>query len=326
MIGVSQRFPGSKSLFSATPDANAKLVRKFSELLAKAHEHGIDESMHLLEHCSKRQSFSSLATPDTEVLFGAIQAALLSQKPNVRYLALHTVIAVCRYVRPSLICPFWVTIAQKVVSMVKVIQTAADESSYSLALMALASLISAASPIAQLGGEHKASVSTISQSAVVHASRTLDETQSPAGIIGAVLAVFLSVLHTAPREIRASTNRLEDVLWNRYFHHPNAEVREISAQLYAYTLACFPDRLQSKIFDERLKGACQELDDIVEIMEVFTSSEEKQPVKSSVATRRLSCKQLSSRYSAICCLVKASVQQASSTRLPSARWHSWSLR
>lgn len=317
MTGLLQQKPENlSSLSSATVGTNAKFVRNFSERLLDAHEHGVDGLAGLLEYCSQQLVFSSMSSIDAEVLFPAIQTALIVPNADIRSFTLRTIVVVCQYTPVDIFRKYWQSTAQKVISVLKSVQNETDLNHHPQALVALASLVSISERIAQLGGENKASVSTICQSAVVHSTKTLEDTRSSAKIITASLSVLFSVLQVSPREMRTNASRLEGILWNRLLNHYCADVRDLSAKLHAHILTCYPEKLKAKLFDERLRNICKELDDLLEILQYFEPGNGNRKVKTGAAVKSLTFEQMQFRYAAICSSLGEALGQALPLRVP----------
>lgn len=308
-----------------TPAANAKYVRALSQALTSLHKPTtIPTFTAVFSYCETSHALSTLSKEEANVLFPALQSALAIPHPYARTASLRATILTAKHAPPSVIADQWASLAMRVTSLLKSV-SGANPSLTAQALATLSTLLAVGAPLALKGGQHKASVSTVCHSAVTHATRVLGSDNPTAHVALAAIALLFSVLHTAPRELRQGLSRLEAALWDKWLDHPMQRVRNAAAKLLAHLLACCPDKVKQKVFDERIQTACQQLDQILDVLDLFTPGDgtrklhatllRMSPSEISRGATCLSAEQLSRRYSAVSKLLRELLEQTCSVPL-----------
>ena len=255
-----------------TPAANAKQVRELSQALKS-----LNDSSRLycfnavLVHTSASRALATLSKEDADQLFSAVQAGLVNPNPYSRNASLRVAVLLSKHAPPSLVADHWASLTSRITSILKSAR-GVNRSLTAQALAAVASLITAGAPLTLEGGNQKVSITTACHSAVVHVTRFLEGDPPSGDVALASIALLFAILNTAPRELRQVLPRLELALWHKWVGHPLESVRQASAKLLAHLLICCPEKVKQKVFDERIESGCTKLDEIMNILDHFTSA------------------------------------------------------
>lgn len=303
------------ALTPGTPAANAKQVRALAQALTSLHKPSTVPSFTaIFTYCESSHALATLSADDASVFFPALQSALSILHPYARTASLQATILSAQQTPPSILATYWTSLAQRATSLLKSVADA-NPALTAQALAALSTLIAAGAPLALKGGEHKASVSTVCHSAIFHATRALNSKNPPATVALSAIALLFSVLHAAPRELRQGLSRHEAALRNKWFDHPAPLVRKAAVRLFAHLFACCPDKVKQKVFDERIQHACQQLDQILDVLDLFTPGDDIRRMHSETEVRSFYAIQLSRRYSALSELLRDLLEQVCSVPL-----------
>ncbi|KAI0566500.1 hypothetical protein FGB62_7g652 [Gracilaria domingensis] len=181
----------------------------------------------------------------------------------------------------------------------------------------MASAVTAAAPFPVLQPEMKAVVSKICQSALVHALRALEPLQVTGYICKAGLCLIFTVLSTAPREVRTILSQLEAGIRERFLFHRNASVRNIAVLLSAHLLVCHAQKTRIKVFEERLNEACEQLHDIMNMIDMFGPHDgERRKYAVDEALGKLSLPELQLRVITVCTYIRHVVELQQNMLMP----------
>lgn len=166
-------------------------------------------------------------------------------------------------------------------------------------LSALSSLIAASRHFLQFGREHHMNIVSACQSALRTAFRIFADASSSPSLVFTALSTLVSILLTAPRELRATLSDLEGVLLDKLFIYPARNVRTVSASLYARLIICVAEKDCEKAYLSRISAACTDLDDILKMMEAFSSVDNTPAALSNSKSLQFSPHELRFRFSSL---------------------------
>lgn len=233
----------------ATAEANAKLIRSLVETLPKPYTLNHDT---LLSTIIRHQAFNALSKQQADTILPPLLASLTS--PSSRAFTFRTICYIASTTTPSVYASIFQALSQKLTSLYKTsLQTDAPQ-----CLVALAAIVNGCAPLTELGGLYKAQVSTVCQSALQHAMRVLEGEHRYVQTDRAALTLVFSVLHTAPREMRAVLHKLERVLVDRYIC--DEQVGDVAVVLYCFLVRCYAEKMKGRATLERFNMALSDME------------------------------------------------------------------
>lgn len=264
------------SYAASSAEADSKVLRTLADILSESSASVlVKDVIPLVDSVESSASLSVISSDDAKHLYQALTIALSSSRSSIIVLALRLITHVARALPPVLLAAYCHPLTQKTVSLFSRDTDKCKEDLRPYIMTAVAALIAAAAPLSMQGGVHKSCAIAACQGGLRHALIALKTSPLPASVAKPALAIIFAVIHTAPRELRATLAHVEQLLHDRMFVHESESVREFAAVVFAHLGISCPDRLRPASFTARLAAMCKELDRIVLLLRMFTSSSPK---------------------------------------------------
>lgn len=287
---------------AATAEANAKHMRNLAEVLSKlSPTDSIAHAVNLLDQCHQSLALSTAVSGDAEQLVHSVVSLLQSDEPSLHSIALRVCTCVAQSLRPELFSAHCNLILQQLATTVKSTQfDALPPLRRAQVLTTFAAVIAAAAPFVQLGRDYKMVMVLSCQTVLRSTLRILSAQSSPRQLLSSALSVVFAILLSVPRELRSTFSQVDLLLGERCFAHPADHVRTVSTSLSAHLITCVNDKDRAETFQNRLSATCAQLEDILAILDAFSSVDTK-----PIAIRHpqffiLSSEQLAFRFSSLC--------------------------
>ena len=299
-----------------TPKANAKLIRNLNASLASLSLNLTEPCLTNLEICCKQNAFSTLSKEGTKLLIPTLLKLVLSDSEDIRALSLRIFVYLIQAAPSTAVNEHWLSLFQRISQVIKSSSVTCNPILHSQTLVTIASLLSSAVVKKIHGGPQKALLSTCCQSALVHATRVVYDNKANTKVAGAAFAVIFAILRVAPREVRSSLNKIEEHIWNIWLNHHDTIVRELVAELHSNLIICYSDKLKQQAFHDRIRNVSEEMKDIMNIVDQFTSFSRSHLEVENEALKSLSVAQLAVRFETMCNLLQTQVRCQYKTRMP----------
>lgn len=256
------------SYIVATPEAQIKHLRQLADALEEVSSAHISDLLPLVRAVEQYGSVSSISSADAKRLCETLMLALESDRASIITLTLRLVIQVARSLPPSYLALYCHPLTQKTCGLLSTPHVTLRP----CVMTAVASLVAAVAPLISQGGSHKAQGVLVCQRALRAALSAFQASKSTisAAIAIPALSVILAVIHSAPRELRATLAHVEKLLRTQLFIHDSPAVRRSAAIVFSQLGISCPDRLRPASFTARLAGMCAELDDILIFLRMFS--------------------------------------------------------
>lgn len=269
-------FAPMTSYAASSAEADSKVLRTLADILSESSASVlVTDVIPLINTIESSGSLSVISSDDAKHLYQALTIALSSNRTSIIVLALRLTTYVARALPPVLLAAYCHPLTQKTVSLFSRDNDKCKEDLRPYIMTAVAALIAAAAPLAMQGGVHKSCAVAACQGGLRHALIALETSPLPASVAKPALAIIFAVIYTAPRELRATLAHTEQLLHDRVFVHESESVREFAAVVFAHLGISCPDRLRPASFTARLAAMCKELDQIVLLLRMFSSSSPK---------------------------------------------------
>lgn len=192
-----------------------------------------------------------------------------------------SVACIVQQMPPALVRHHWSAISRKILSAIKVVENTTDRASF---LIALAVMIAVAKSYESTADSLHSSVSTVSDSATVHALNTVQQSVPVVVKTGAyatpdIVRLYLSalaVLHAAvsvtPNQVRPRLAAVENALWTNCVTFPQSEVRLHASTLLAALPRCYSPKIRDTAFTSLFDRILSEINGIRDSFSRFERS------------------------------------------------------